>query len=402
MPLQIIRNDITQVRADAIVNTANPRPVIGRGTDRAIYQAAGPELLRARRRIGELRPGQAAQTPAFRLPAKYVLHTVSPAWVDGAHGEEALLRKSYDAALELSERLGCASVAFPLMAAGTHGFPRDLALSVAIAAFTDFLLEHDMTIFLVLFNGNAFRLASSLFADLKSYIDDNYVAEKRREEYRPQERRPEAMKPSSPRPSPPKLSAPRPSSSRPNLRFPASDVPPPPESRAFSVTAKPTEEFTLDGAVYESVTLGDTHDSAAMPPAAVASDAADAADLAALLGQSDSTFSEFLLDLLRERSGRDSEVYKRAEISKQLFSKILSNRDYRPTKNTAIQLAIGLQLDVAQTQKLLGKAGFVLTRSSKADLVVQYYIERRVYSVTFINEALSDCGLPLLKTGLKA
>ena len=392
MPLQIIRNDITQVRADAIVNTANPRPVIGRGTDRAIYQAAGPELLRARRRIGELRPGQAAETPAFRLPAKYVLHTVSPAWVDGAHGEEALLRKSYDAALELSERLGCASVAFPLMAAGTYGFPRDLALSVAIAAFTDFLLEHDMTILLVLFNGNAFRLASSLFADLKSYIDDNYVAEKRREEYRPQERRPEAMKPSSPRPSPPKLSAPRPSSSRPNLRFPASDVHPPSERRAFSVTAKPTEEFTLDS----------THDSVAMPPAAFASDAADAADLAALLRQSDSTFSEFLLDLLRERSGRDSEVYRRAEISKQLFSKILSNRDYRPTKSTAIPLAIGLQLDVAQTQKLLGKAGFVLTRSSKADLVVQYYIERRVYSVTFINEALSDCGLPLLKTGLKA
>ena len=120
------------------------------------------------------------------------------------------------------------------------------------------------------------------------------------------------------------------------------------------------------------------------------------------LQQSESTFSEFLLDLLKERSGKDSEVFKRAEISKQLFSKIISNKDYKPTKDTAIQLAIGLQLDVNQTQKLLEKAGFALTRSSKADLVVQYYIERKVYSVTFINEALLDCGLPLLKTGLKS
>ena len=108
------------------------------------------------------------------------------------------------------------------------------------------------------------------------------------------------------------------------------------------------------------------------------------------------------MELLKERTGKDSEVYKRAEISKQLFSRILSTRDYQPTKSTAIQLAIGLQLDLNRTQKLLEKAGYALTRSSKTDLVVQYYIEKKVYSVTFINEALSDCGLPLLKTGLKS
>ena len=117
--------------------------------------------------------------------------------------------------------------------------------------------------------------------------------------------------------------------------------------------------------------------------------------------QHEKTFSEYLLDLLKERNGRDSEVYKRAEVSKQLFSKILNTPDYQPTKSTVIQLALGLQLDLAQTQKLLGRAGYALTRSSRADLVVQYYIERKIYSVTFINEALADCGLPLLKTGLK-
>ncbi|MBR6259521.1 MAG: RNase III inhibitor, partial [Oscillospiraceae bacterium] len=121
-----------------------------------------------------------------------------------------------------------------------------------------------------------------------------------------------------------------------------------------------------------------------------------------ILKNRDATFSEYLLELLKERGGKDSEVYKRAEISRQLFSKILCSRDYQPTKSTAIQLAIGLQLDLNQTKKLLEKAGYALTRSSKTDLVVQYYIERSVYSVTFINEALYDCGLPLLKTGLKA
>ena len=121
-----------------------------------------------------------------------------------------------------------------------------------------------------------------------------------------------------------------------------------------------------------------------------------------ILGQQDKTFSESLLDLLKERNGKDSEVYKRAEISKQLFSKIITNKHYQPTKSTAIQLAIGLQLNLVQTQKLLESAGFVLTRSSKADLVVKYCIEHKIYNVTFINEALYDSGLPLLKTGLKS
>ena len=168
MPFQIIRNDITKVQADAIVNTANPHPIIGSGTDSAIHEAAGPELLNARKKIGDILPGAAVSTPAFNLPAKYVIHTVGPSWVDGKHGEETVLRKAYDAALKLADQLGCRSVAFPLMAAGSYGFPRDLALSIAISAFTDFLMDHDMTVYLVLFNGKAFSLASSLFSDLRS------------------------------------------------------------------------------------------------------------------------------------------------------------------------------------------------------------------------------------------
>ena len=362
MPLRIIRNDITKVAADAIVNTANPRPCIGAGTDLAIHEAAGPALLEARREIGDIAPGTSVATPAFSLPAKYVFHTVSPVWRDGTQNEEALLRKAYDAALHLAETLGCTSVAFPLMAAGSYDFPRDLALSIAIGTITDFLLEHDVTIYLVLFGNEAFGLASSLFDDLKSYVDDHYVAEKKKREYGtdpPFRRRFESNR----------------------------------RDASFNACEKSSESYgSASGAAMDLSAVCE------MLPSAARIDG----ELGKLLKQRESTFSEFLLDLLKERIGKDSEVYKRAEISKQLFSRIVSNKDYKPTKDTAIQLAIGLQLDLSQTQKLLEKAGYALTRSSKTDLVVQYYIEKKVYSVTFINEALSDCGLPLLKTGLKA
>lgn len=362
MPFQIIRNDITRVAADAVVDTANPEPVVGGGTDYAIHRAAGPELLEARKRIGEIRTGESAATPAFRLSAKYVLHTVSPAWIDGRHREEELLRRAYDAALRLAEKLNCSSVAFPLMAAGTYGFPRDLALSVAIRAFTDFLLDHEMQIYLVLFNAEAFGIAGSIFDDLKSYIDDNYVDERAGEEYLIDEC----------------LQA--------NL-----------SRREQERTARRRRRKERENADWEGAV------GAAMPQSAMREETeACSTTLEDVLRQREKTFSEYLLDLLKERNGKDSEVYKRAEVSKQLFSKILNNPDYQPTKSTAIQLALGLQLDLPQTQKLLEKAGYALTRSSRTDLVVKYYIERKIYNVTFINEALYDCGLPLLKTGLKA
>lgn len=364
MPLKIIRNDITKVAADAIVNTANPRPRIGSGADQAIHEAAGPELLEARKAIGDIAPGESVETPAFGLPAKFVFHTVSPIWRDGKRDEEALLRKAYDSALELAVKLNCASVAFPLMASGNYGFPHDLALSIAIGAITDFLMDHDITIYLVLFGSEAFGLASSLFDDLKSYVDDHYVAEKKKKEYGP----------------------------GPHFRRRFENYI---REESFSAAEKGVEPDSLMTGAAASMDLFVSCDEA---PSAARIEG----DLGEFLKQHESTFSEFLLDLLKERDGKDSEVYKRAEISKQLFSKIMSNKDYKPTKDTAIQLAIGLKLDLNQTQKLLKKAGYALTRSSKTDLVVEYCIKNKIYSVTFINEALSDCGLPLLKTGLKS
>lgn len=360
MPFEIVRNDITKMEVDAIVNTANPRPVIGSGTDYAVHKAAGPELLEARRKIGNIIVGTSVATPAFNLHAKYVLHTVSPAWRGGDHHEAELLRKAYDSALGLALKLHCKSVAFPLMAAGSYRFPHDDALLIAVQAISEFSLRHRMQIYLVVFNAKAVSAAGGMFADLKSYIDDNYVDEHNREEYRPQIRR-----------------------RRRELEEP------------YAFQANYVSEKAVDrprpGASDRS-----------KKASAVAADDTAASfgkDLDEFLKTSETTtFTEHLLSLLQECGEKDSVVYKRAGMSRQRFNKIINNKNAQPKKETAIQLAIGLKLNMRQTQTLLGKAGYALTRSSKADLVVQYYIERKTYNVVLINNALYDCGLPLLKT----
>ena len=315
MPFQIIRNDITKVEADAIVNTANPDSEVGGGTDWAIHTTAGPKLLEDRKKIGRIDVGQSVATPAYDLPAKYVLHTVSPVWIDGQNNEEQLLRKAYDTTLVLADELECKSVAFPLMAAGTYGFPQSVALQIAVQAFTQFLLDHEMQIFLVLFNSEAFSNAGSIFSDLKSYIDDNYVSERTKEEYRIDQGSYIVHR----------------------------------ESVRRNQIRRPKWPEACDYIAFDSCASGVSNKEEPRPFESLE-------DI--LQKQRESTFSEYLFDLLKERKGKNSDVYKRAEVSKQLFSKILNDKDYRPTRDTAIQLAIGLELDVPQTQKLLEKAGF--------------------------------------------
>ena len=182
MPFQIVRNDISHMRVDAIVNTANPRPVIGAGTDAMVHRAAGPELLMARQRIGSIAAGDAALTPAYALNAKYVIHTVGPVWDGGSYGEEDLLRNCYDNSLRLAVEHGCQSIAFPLISTGNYGFPKDKALQIAISAFSEFLLKHEMQIYLVVFGKQSFALSEKLFHSVQSYIDETYIKEKSLEE----------------------------------------------------------------------------------------------------------------------------------------------------------------------------------------------------------------------------
>ncbi|MBQ9383772.1 MAG: macro domain-containing protein [Ruminiclostridium sp.] len=184
MPFKIVRNDITKIKADAIVNTANPEPVIGGGTDTAIYNAAGAdEMLAERRKIGSIAVGDAAATPAFALDAKYVIHTVGPYWQDGEHGEKEQLRSCYKKSLELADSLGCKSIAFPLISTGVYKFPKGEALHIALSEIQEFLLTHDMEVTIAVFDKSSFEMSGKLFAGIDEYIDEHYVADAIGSEY---------------------------------------------------------------------------------------------------------------------------------------------------------------------------------------------------------------------------
>ena len=343
MPFEIVRNDITNMHVDAIVNTANPKALVGLGTDDMVHKKAGTGLLKARRKIGYINVGCAAITPAFDLPAKHVIHTVGPVWIDGTHGEEKLLRNCYESSLNLAVQHGCQSIAFPLISTGNYGFPKDKALQIAISAFSAFLLEQEMQIYLVVFNQDAYRLSEKLFCHVKSFIDQHYV------DICEAETRGVAQQ----------IRASR-------NRY----------DRKYTCVCE------------ESIVLANEP----LPPKAAMS----ALTLEDALKAADIGFSEALLKLIDETGKKDSEIYKKANISKQHFSKIRNNPNYKPTKPTAIALALALELDLEQTKELIGRAGYALTNSSKFDLIIQFFILQKNYNVVEINIALYEFDQPLL------
>lgn len=347
MPFEIVRNDITNMRVDAIVNTANPRPVIGSGTDSMIHEKAGPELLVARQKIGNIDRGCAAITPAFNLHAKYVIHTVGPIWLDGNHDEAAQLHNCYSNSLELAKENKCKSIAFPLISTGNYGFPKDKALQIAITAFSSFLLEHEMQIYLVVFDKAAYKLSEKLFHGVASYIDEHFV----------------------------------------DLCEQAAVTE---NLRSFRRRRRSERmEVCEDSTVLESEFLP----MASMAPTMAAPKELSLEDS---LKEADAGFSETLLNLIDKTGKKDSEIYKKACISKQHFSKIRNNPHYQPTKPTAIAFALALELDLEATYDLIGRAGFTLSKSSKFDLIIRYFIEHKEYNVVAINVALYEFDQPLL------
>lgn len=333
MPFQIVRNDITRMQVDAIVTPADPQPTVSGGADAMIHRAAGKQLSLARHRIGILAPGTAALTPAFELQAKYVIHAVGPVWQGGDRDEAALLRSCYDRALQLAAQYRCRSVAFPLIATGHFGFPKDLALQIAMDAFSSFLMERELQIYLVVFDTESYRLSEKLFADVASFLDEHYVQK---------------------------------------------------VSYAQKRRVRPSAEM-LETCAREARML--PFESAAP---------SDGLTLENLLKQQDAGFTENLL-LRIDRSGKkDSQIYKKANLSRQHFSKIRNNPAYQPTKATAVALAIALELDLEQTRDLIGRAGYALTNSSKFDLIVRYFIQQGIYNVVQINMALYEFDQTLL------
>jgi len=319
-PLEIVRNDITKMKVDAIVNAANETLLGGGGVDGCIHRAAGPELLAECRTLGGCKTGDAKITKAYRLPCQYVIHTVGPVWNGGSHGERELLVSCYRTSLALAKEHGCETVAFPLISSGIFGYPKDQALRVAVDTIGEFLLHNDMTVYIVIFSRTAYQISSKLFADIAEYVDDHYVdahTDSRRDRLR-------------------RMS------------------------------------------VLESRTL--SADAAAAPMAV--------GGLDSLLAHLDAGFSETLLKLIDRNGKKDSEIYKKANVDRKLFSKIRNNPDYKPSKPTAIAFAIALELNLDETRDLVARAGYALSASSKFDVIIEYFIRQKKYDIFEINEAL--------------
>lgn len=329
MPFEIVRNDIVNMKVDAIVNTANPRPIIGAGTDKAVHDKAGARLLLARKEIGDIAVGEAAITPAFDLDANYVIHTAGPIWRDGKSSEEALLASCFKNSLRLAKEKECESIAFPLISTGSYGFPKPLALQIAVREISSFLMENEMQVYLVVFEKQSFELSEKLFKSVSSYIDANYVSDKM------------------------------------NLEYGTSKV----RRRNY-------EDMLLHESSYEITSK--------MP------------NLDGMLNNLDRGFSETLLDLIDRTGKKDSEIYKKANVDRKLFSKIRNNVNYKPSKATALAFAIALELSMDETDDLLARAGIALSQSNKFDVIVRYFIENKKYDIFELNSVLFEFDQPLI------
>ena len=326
MPFEIVRNDITKMKVDAIVNAANESLLGGGGVDGCIHRAAGPKLLAECRKLGGCMTGDAKLTRGYLLPSKYVIHTVGPIWRGGSYGEREQLVSCYRKSLEIAKARGCKSVAFPLISSGVYGYPKDQALRVAVETIGAFLLENDMMVYLVIFDRAAYQISGKLFADIAEYIDDHYA-----DAFADRSRR--VMYDAQP--------------------------PAPPMAESFACARRFSSCVNAKSAALEE-----------------------------LVSELDAGFSETLLRLIDRTGKKDAEIYKRANVDRKLFSKIRGNPGYKPSKPTAIAFAIALELDLEETKDLIARAGFALSHSSKFDVIVEYFITKKHYDIFAINEAL--------------
>ena len=338
MPLQIIRQDITKMRVDAIVNTTNEEMVGYSGVDLAVHTLAGSDLDEECANLPPLSLGKAVITGGYKLPCKYVIHTSGPIWYGGLHGESIVLRSCYIESLKLAVKHGCKSVAFPLISAGVYQYPKDQVLKFAIQTITEFLFEHELMVYICVFDNESYSFSQKLFKDIQAFIDDEYVDEH-------------------------------------------------------------DEDFYDDLEVCSAIMCEECIETIAKPKPSAPPKMSTAAgkSLEEYMKAMDKSFAYKLFDLIDERGMTDVECYKKANVDKRIFSKIKSNpKTYKPTKQTAVAFAIALKLDLDETQDLLSSAGLTLSRGLVFDKIIRYFIQNEVYDIFVINEALFEFDQPLL------
>lgn len=340
MPFTIVRQDITKMKVDAIVNAANTNLVMGGGVCGAIFKAAGAQELQAAcDKLASIKTGEAAITPGFALRCKYIIHAAGPVYQDwNAVQCEMLLRSAYTQSLRLAAENGCESIAFPLISSGIYGYPKDKALSIASTAIREYLSAHDMDVYLAVLDNAAFSVNEKLMGAVACYIDEHYV-----EKHRIYGR---------------------------NLP----DV----EREALSDDVLLSYKAPMPSTART--------ESAPSPPAGIED----------LVGNLDEPFGTTLLRLIDAKGKTDVEVYKHANIDRKLFSKIRTGKGYMPCKRTIVALAVALELNLNETDDLLHRAGYVLSHSQKFDVIVEYFIVSGKYDIFEINEVLFRYDQPLL------
>ena len=352
MPFKIVRNDITKMEVDAIVNAANTSLAPGSGVCGAVFAAAGyDELDAACREIGHCDTGSAVITKGYNLRAKYIIHTPGPVYMGGHQNEEKLLYSCYKSSMELAKENGVESIAFPVISSGIYGYPKAAALRIATNAVMDFLQDNDMTVYLVVYGRQLFEISSKLFADVKEYISENLIIREDRNE---------------------------------RLKHAA--------TMADILTAREKAQAKKPYiAEYSASMPAMPHTAPNIPPGG-----GTEADINNLFRNMDASFSEYLLTLIDKSGMTDAQVYKKANVDRKLFSKIRSNPQYRPSKTTAVAFAIALGLDMNGTRDLIGRAGYALTHSSKFDIIIEYFLTRKNYNIFEINEVLFAFDQPLI------
>jgi O-acetyl-ADP-ribose deacetylase (regulator of RNase III) len=351
MPLDIIRGDIAKIQADAIVNTANTALQKSGGVCGAIFKAAGAgDLQRSCDKVGRCKIGSAVVTEGFKL-SKYIIHTVGPAWQGGNSDERNILYACYRNSLALAKKCKCESVAFPLISSGANGYPNEKALRVAIKAIGDFLLENDMTVLLVLLKDTQFSLSGKLHKSIQEFINENYT-----------------------------------------------------DAQQSKISQLEFEALRETATSYKQPSSRQVSDAKTMFELSRKSAFSTDALKNIIDERANETFPKMLFRLIDERQERfpkDSDVYRRANITRGVFSDIRSRPNYNPSKNTVISLAVALELSLDLTLDLLMKAGFALSDSNTQDLIVKYFINEKEYDIHKINETLYQYGQNLLGASMK-